>query len=340
MIYKRKPFPHALRLVSAGLTACLLSSTLLVSSFAANTENRDITAKVTKSSAYLIWIEGEDLPIYQSATDKSSLYPIVYEGTTYIPLRTAALWMGKEIGWDEATQTVQFSGTVDRKYEMAKLELPDGKQYATMVPERTVTVDGATKQFHDALGNVTYPIDYAGTTFLPLRSVGELCGLEAGWDAESKWIFLRTPMTEEQHKQAKAYVAAQVDGAKVIHDTVRETLGTRDPAVHALASDPVHVRANAVKMKETVAKMRSTTPPDVPLFNAGGHAQSLSEALQQTDEVLDDLIASIDRGDSYDTYGEYLGYGDPENGFRGLGLLYQYIDAYPEIISHLYYQKL
>lgn len=41
---------------------------------------------------------------------------IVYNGTTYVPLRAAAEMLGKEVGWDQATQTASIN---DKKFEKA-----------------------------------------------------------------------------------------------------------------------------------------------------------------------------------------------------------------------------
>lgn len=42
---------------------------------------------------------------------------IVYNETTYVPLRAAAEMLGKDVGWDQATQTASINDTVEKAKE-------------------------------------------------------------------------------------------------------------------------------------------------------------------------------------------------------------------------------
>ncbi len=41
-------------------------------------------------------------------------------------------------------------------------------------PDVTVRIDGVTYDFYNAQGKEVHPIIYNGTTYIPLRAVGEL----------------------------------------------------------------------------------------------------------------------------------------------------------------------
>lgn len=59
----------------------------------------------TKVEAYL----KNDLPIYLDGKKVNlNNAPIIYEGNTYLPLRETATIMGKDVQWNEKTQTIEL----------------------------------------------------------------------------------------------------------------------------------------------------------------------------------------------------------------------------------------
>ena len=64
----------------------------------------------------------------------------------------------------------------------------------------TVKYNGETQELKDANGNRVYPISYEGTTYLPVRAVANLLGIEVNWDGPTNtvWLgegFVPTPST-------------------------------------------------------------------------------------------------------------------------------------------------
>lgn len=64
---------------------------------------------------------------------------------------------------------------------------------AQLRPDFTIVVDGEVKKFRNARGETVYPILYDGTTYLPLRSTGELMGKKVYWFEDEKRIELKVP---------------------------------------------------------------------------------------------------------------------------------------------------
>lgn len=59
----------------------------------------------------------------------------------------------------------------------------------------TVKIDGQVKEFKNAQGETVYPILYDGTTYLPIRAIGELMGKTVYWYEDEKRIELRDEHT-------------------------------------------------------------------------------------------------------------------------------------------------
>lgn len=57
---------------------------------------------------------------------------------------------------------------------------------AKLTPDIDVRIDGVERTFYNVQGVEVHPISYAGTTYVPLRSIGELMGKNVNWDGAAK----------------------------------------------------------------------------------------------------------------------------------------------------------
>lgn len=74
----------------------------------------------------------------------------------------------------------------------------------------TIRVDGEKQIFRNADGERVYPILFEGTTYLPVRAIGELMDKTVYWDEGKKEIDLRTEETDK---------TTTVTDADVIYDS-------------------------------------------------------------------------------------------------------------------------
>ncbi|MGI6031190.1 MAG: PepSY domain-containing protein [Eubacteriales bacterium] len=56
---------------------------------------------------------------------------------------------------------------------------------AQLSPDVTVKIDGVERTFFNTQGQEMHPISYAGTTYVPIRSIGELMDKNVNWDAST-----------------------------------------------------------------------------------------------------------------------------------------------------------
>ena len=66
---------------------------------------------------------------------------------------------------------------------------------AELRPDFTVVIDGVKRDFKTAEGKTVYPILYEGTTYLPIRAIGEIMDKKVYWYEDDKRIELKDDST-------------------------------------------------------------------------------------------------------------------------------------------------
>jgi hypothetical protein len=164
-----------------------------------------IYAAGTPVSAYLTpdvtIMVGDQVKSFYDANGKP-VFPLIYQGTTYIPVRAVAALMGENIEWDAKSKTIYIGRTLSMPGSAdvtSSSVVRDGDIPATLKPpvqivnarsmqEIIVMYNFEIQHFSDVNGKTVYPVNYQGSNYLPIRAVSKLMGETIEWEQGLKLI--------------------------------------------------------------------------------------------------------------------------------------------------------
>ena len=173
--------------VGAVLAVCMVAGA------ASAAQAETVTASIDPDCR--IVIDGTARTFYNVSGEE--VHPILYAGTTYLPVRASGELMGENVDWDEQTKTITIGG---RRTTQAVTGTPDRDAERTRVsaqlrPDFTVVVEDQQRRFTNVDGETVYPLLYDGSTYLPVRSIGELMGKEVSWNQSTRTVTLGQDQT-------------------------------------------------------------------------------------------------------------------------------------------------
>ena len=173
--------------ILAGACALVLAASLTVGALAAS---QPYTANATLSPNVTVKIDGVEQTFYSAQGNE--VHPIIYNGTTYIPLRAVGELMGKNVNWDGATGTASLSGTRTTGNVTGTPDTAAKRTDVTFTlrPEYHIVIDGTERTFTNANGTKIDPAIYNGSIYLPLRAIGEIMGKSVSWDGATQTVRL------------------------------------------------------------------------------------------------------------------------------------------------------
>ena len=152
------------------------------------------------------------------------VYPLTYNGSTYLPLRAVSGLMGEPIEWNSAAKTVYLGRTLTHpvKYLLDPEESPyvkvisnsaDGKMSNILVREQRnilLMYDFEAVQCRNEWGETVYPINYNGSNYLPLRTAAALMGKDIVWDGSSRTVYIgsMTPVEKNEEPEVRPQTLA------------------------------------------------------------------------------------------------------------------------------------
>lgn len=130
---------------------------------------------------------GEDLDL---GSGEKTPYSILYNDTTYLPLRKIGNYLNKQVEWDDDTRTVYlFDDEYIKDESIVKYECS-----SDMFNTVSINIDGKTVIYpnqpyvFDDETQTPYSIIYNGTTYLPMRQLCELLEKKIYWNGDSRTV--------------------------------------------------------------------------------------------------------------------------------------------------------
>ncbi|MDD2218231.1 MAG: stalk domain-containing protein [Eubacteriales bacterium] len=161
--------------------------------------------------------------IYEFADENGdSMYPIMYKGNAYLPIRAVSGIMQEPVEWVGNARSIFIGRTITYpsksfiKHENYFPNISKTDETASRAPIRVIVnlrndinifYDFERVVFKDGAGVTVYPLIYNGSTYLPLRSVSELMKSDITWDDKNKTISMGSkekPSEEPLSENAKA----------------------------------------------------------------------------------------------------------------------------------------
>lgn len=188
----------------------VLSLVLILSS-----TNQVFSASLTESSAkpskiYIcnkpdVSVELNGIAVSFKDTSGNALYPIIYDGATYLPIRAISDLMKEPVEWDGGCKTVFIGKTLSNPNKsktdpsISTVTIKDGTDNtrsivrpefapAYLKPDIMVMYDFVIRSFQDEEGDPVYPIVYKGSAYLPVRAISQLMKEPILWDAARKTV--------------------------------------------------------------------------------------------------------------------------------------------------------
>ena len=246
-------------------------------------------AGTAKKWVHSIYVEGQHADY---VTDEGTLlYPLSYQDSVYIPLRAVGDWMGKTVSWDAGSRTITLSGNIPQEISFTNpvgdVTEPGSLQQNVPVqvcPDISVVLDGSKKLFKSASGDIVYPLIQDGISYLPIRAVGELTGMQVSWTNQGgiQTIYLTTKSSDEEIQQARAYLANIRPHIEIIKKS-GEALKS--------ATDLDTMSLNLKVIQEENDKIQSMAVPDGKLMDV--YAKDIYHECNKIQQVCTEILTLV-----------------------------------------------
>ncbi|MBN7774037.1 stalk domain-containing protein [Clostridium aminobutyricum] len=235
------------RIIGIVLSLSLILGTS-TAAFAASSVSNAAKPASTKVLAYIkpdLKVRFNDETLTFKDSNNQIIYPLVYRGSAYLPIRAISALIGEDIEWDNYSQTVFIGKTLSNP---SKSKIKMGNQNAFQIisasaissialpfletvyvkPDINIMYDFELKSFTDSNNQTVYPIIYNGSTYLPIRCLSSLMNKPITWDNVSKTIIIGNitsgTSTISKKSQAILNLEAKYESAIELYDQATDKI--------------------------------------------------------------------------------------------------------------------
>jgi len=121
-----------------------------------------------------------------------NVYPISYQGTTYLPIRSISSLFKIKIKWDGEKNSIFLGkGELDKisAESVSKFKSGENEKITVILNEDIkIYYKDEVQTFKDVNGKIVYPLSYQGTTYLPIRAISNLYNADIEWERETSTV--------------------------------------------------------------------------------------------------------------------------------------------------------
>lgn len=233
------------------------------------------------------------------------VYPIIYNGTAYLPIRAISAIMEEPVEWDGGSKSIYIGKTLkfpvksdaristDSIQEASRSDISflNGMQPSLVTgyskPDILVMYDFVIQSFKDVNGTPVYPLNYNGSTYLPVRAASRLMNAPIVWDATAKLISISVtveePVIEEPDEEKPDKEMTEEEAAKKAAEKA-------DKAAAAMLKD-IYEREEALYYEASakITNIKKVTAEEKKAIAASAsenylNAQALTQEIKQIDQ--------------------------------------------------------
>ena len=253
------------------------------------------------------------------------VYPIIYQGTTYLPVRAIAALMGENIEWDSKGKTIYIGRTLSdptaseqspgsnvRDGEAPDLLKPPVQIVdAYAMPNIIVMYDFEVQSFLDATGREVYPINYKGSKYLPIRAMSLLMGESIEWDAGQKLITISasegSSTASKENKHAEELKKLFSDAVTIFDEATAKIVKIQD----ALTAEEFSVLVTSAgrdvnrinRVVENIENVKTAELSDAE-HDAYNCLLEYAESASYYIQIAENIIYMASEGQDYSVFGE------------------------------------
>ena len=260
----------------------LLFFTLLMVFFTLTTyaANEQVTATLSKKISIIYNNEMKEF----SDVNGKKVYPILYQGTTYLPVRAISALFGISVKWDGENNKIYLSNgeTDSSTCKTITTFISDENESVSPYLNQTISIEYKEniQTFKDVNGNVVYPLSYQGTTYLPVRAISNMYGASILWNGETNTITLErkneiAEITNVTIKVIQGTVCAVITTNSPLYDYKYYSLAEPNRLIIDLQNSKFNMKKDAQSIKYDVLQS----------IRFGDQGNNVSRVVLDVDEI-------------------------------------------------------